>query len=184
MSVKSGKRTLILLLTAVAIATLTGCGDDGSVDAAGRTYKTEANTTMTVYKPSLTKVQFLHRINKICRKRWTIVLENWRQYASLKEGKKEWFDDAVREPLLAGIDFYIFDEIRQLGAPPGQEQEIEAIIGPFQIAVELGWKKRWQAHSLEEIFPHFAMYNERARRYGLVDCLVDAEHLRPLEGPA
>jgi hypothetical protein len=178
-----GRRTLVLL-TAVAIVAFTGCGGDGSVDAAGRTYKTEASTTMTVYRPSLTKAQFVDRINKVCRKTWTIVLNNWNEYVSRKDGKKEWFDDAVRGPLLAGIDFYIFDKIRVLGAPPGQEEEIEAIIGPFQIAVELGWNKHWQAHSLEEVFPHFATYNERAQKYGLDDCLVNAEHLHLLEGSA
>ncbi|HET8863442.1 MAG TPA: hypothetical protein VFM94_09355 [Solirubrobacterales bacterium] len=41
------------------------------------------------------------------------------------------------------MDFHIFDEFRIMGSPNGQEQEIERIIGPFQAAVELGWKESW-----------------------------------------
>lgn len=56
------------------------------------------------------------------------------------------------------------------------------MIRPFQAAVELGQQKRWAAQSIDEVPPHFAEYNKRARRYGLHYCLVDEDHLRRLEG--
>jgi hypothetical protein len=79
-------------------------------------------------------------------------------------------------------NFHIFDNFRILGAPAGEQRAIEEIIGPFQAAVELGWKERWRAYSIADIPPQFEIYNRRARRYGLDDCLVDKAHLQPIEG--
>lgn len=175
------KRILPLPAAMVAIAALlAGCGGD----AGGNGYQVRASTTMTIADPPLTKPQFVARVNAICREAWRTVWDNWEVYTSAQEpqlGEKERFAEAVRLSLLAGIDFHIFDNILDLGAPPGEQRRIEAIVGPFQEAVELGWADRWRAYSVAEVPPQFSQYNRLARRYGLDDCLVDGAHLRRLE---
>ena len=81
----------------------------------------------------------------------------------------------------AVIDFHIFDSIRILGAPQGEEREIEEIIGPMQSAVERGQKKLVPVSSVAQVSTLFGEYNRRARQYGLDDCLVDESHLKKLE---
>lgn len=133
---------------------------------------------------SITKAEFVKRVNEICREAWVVVLDNWNDYTATQDRKlseKKRFEEAVQLSLLAGIDFHIFDEIINLGAPRSEERAIEEMIGPFQAAVELGWKKRWRAHSVAEVTPHFQEYNQRARQYGLDDCLVDESHMRAIE---
>lgn len=184
MSATLDKGVLALLSAAIVLVTA-GCnGGSGSAELGeAQTYDPEANTTMRVAQPPLTKAQFVTRVNKICRQAWDAVVDNWAQFTSeqdKKKSKKERFDEAVRFPLLSGIDFYIFDSIRELGAPAGEEEEIETIIGPLQITVELGWKERWHAYSVADVAPRFETYNERTRKYGLDDCLIEADRLRLL----
>lgn len=186
MLLRGSRRGAPLPLVAIAAAAIaSGCGGGSDTEAGGgQTYDPEASTTMLVARPPLTKAQFVTRVNKICRTAWGIVLNNWAKFTKQQDPTKsrnQRFDEAVRLPLLSGIDFYIFDKVRELGAPAGEEQEIEAVIGPFQIAVELGWKKRWRAYSAEEVIPHFRTYNERAQQYGLSDCLVEPKRLANLE---
>jgi hypothetical protein len=182
---RSGPALLAALagLAAAGLAAGAGCGENGSgADAGG--YEVRASTTMTAATPQMTKAQFTRQVNQICREAWVTVRDNWAKYTSWQdegEGKVQRFEDAVRSSLLAGIDFHIFDDIRNLGSPPGDEEQIEEVIGPFQAAVELGQQERWRARSADEIPSHFATYNRLARRYGLDDCLVDEPHLRGIE---
>ncbi|HEU5141560.1 MAG TPA: hypothetical protein VFU04_00215 [Solirubrobacterales bacterium] len=177
---RAGFFAVVLLVLAVGLG---GCGDDDGGDAGeAQAYQPEASTTMTT--ASLTNAQFVNRLNKICRRAWTTVVGNWHEYTGTldqKLSKAKRFEEAVPLSLLAGLDFHIFDNVRRLGAPPGRATAIEEMIGPFQVAVELGWKNRWTARSIEEIPPHFEEYNAHARRHGLDDCVVDEAHLKPIE---
>ncbi|MGC1853261.1 MAG: hypothetical protein WA687_12565 [Solirubrobacterales bacterium] len=162
----------------MALTMLAGCGDDGSDDR--QAYVVQAGTTMTVASPPITKTQFVARINKICRKAWVTVTDNFAVYSETQDrdlSKSARLAEAIQLSLLAGIDFHIFDNFRILGAPTGQEDEIEAIIGPFQESVELGWINRPRLRSFPQVAEHFDEYNQRARQYDLDDCLVDQEHL-------
>jgi hypothetical protein len=162
---------------------LAACG--GSSDVAGKTaYDAEADTTMTTSSPPLTKARFTQQINKRCRRVWIAILNNWAIYTRTQDaklGEKARFAQAVQYSLLAGIDFHIFDGIYRLGAPPGDERTIERIIGPMQEAVELGWKGKWVASSAAQVAEHFRLFNERARQYGLDDCVATDSRLRPIE---
>ncbi len=180
---------MLRLLTAIAIAVVVvGCGGDnggssnGNSANAAETYDPEASTTMST--ASLTKAQFIKKMNKECREAWVTVIDNWDVYTGTQDpklGERKRFEEAVPLSFLAGIDFHIFDEFRIVGAPRGEERAIEKIIGPFQIAVELGWKNRWRAHSVAEILPHFEEYNAGAERYGLDDCVLRQSRLEPIE---
>lgn len=180
---------MFLLVGTIAFAGfLAGCGgdDDSDADAAPKptvaTYDPEASTTMTA--ASITKAEFIRRMNEICRQSWKKVRDNWRVYGITQDAslsRKERTAEAIEESFLAGIDFYIFDNFRILGAPQGEERKIEEIIEPFQAAVELGWKKIEAVNTFPEVAELFSDYNGRAHRYGLDDCLVNKAHLAPLE---
>jgi hypothetical protein len=160
-----------------------GCGGGQSDDDPIAGYDVDANTTMTVAKPPLAKAEFVARINGVCREAWAEALENWRVFIARQDpqiGARERYARAISTSFLYSIDFHVFDAIRQMGAPPGDEQTIEAIIGPFQATVELGWMERWRAYSIPEVVSRFETYNKRAAHYGLDDCLVDRQHLEPM----
>lgn len=131
----------------------------------------------------VSKAQFVPRVNKICREAWKIIVDNFHIYSSTQDptlSKRERTKEAIQLSLLAGLDFHIFDEIRILGAPRGEETTVEEIIGPFQASVEKG-QKNPTADSLEQVPAKFAEYNQRAAQYGFNDCLVDAAHLQEIE---
>jgi hypothetical protein len=162
--------------------TVSGCGDESSDDRQG--YTVQAGTTMTVASPPITKSQFLRRINKFCRQAWAVVTDNFAVYSETQDrdlSKNARLADAIQFSVLAGLDFHIFDNVRILGAPKGQEEEIEEIIGPFQASVELGWMGRPRLRSFAQMADHFSKYNQRARQYGLDDCLVDQAHLSKIK---
>ena len=158
-----------------------GCGGDGG--SAARPYRVVASTTMSAASPPISKQRFDARVNRLCRSAWVTVAENFTDYSSWQEGplsRRYLYEKTVQSSLLASIDFHIFDKIRDVGSPPGEERDIERIIGPMQRVVELGQIGRWRAHSAAQVAERFDLFNHRARRYGLVDCLVDRPRLRPL----
>jgi hypothetical protein len=173
--------SLINWAAVVTVVTLSaglsaGCGGGGG----DRAYSVEAATTM-ITADNLDKAEFISRINRICRREWSVIV-NVRRYHGLKSNSpRQRFAEAVRIPLMSGIDFLIFDSIRLLGSPPGEERKIEAIVGPMQYAVETAQKQSPpRLFSTADVERHFSEYNRRARRYGLEDCLVNRAHLRGL----
>lgn len=185
---KQATPSLLLLAAVAAVWAIAGCGgDDGSASAGrvpDRGYTVQASTTVGPAIPQLSNAQFLAYINKVCRRAWVTIRQNWDSYSRTQSPEIRGaarFADAVRESLLPGIDFLIFDDIHMLGSPRGDEETIERIIGSLQASVELGQLSHWQAHSVVEIPPHFGEYNQGARRYGLDDCLVNKAHLQAIE---
>jgi hypothetical protein len=170
--------------SATALMIAAGCGGGEGEGEGETTYTVEASTTMTAASPAISKPVFVKRMNKICRQAWIIIVDNFAEHRSWQdpdESERDGFADAVRNSLMAGVVFHIFDDFRVLGAPPGEEQRIEAMIGSFQAAAEMGQKELWTAYSIEDVSSQFSEYNRRAERYGLGDCLVDDAHLQPLE---
>lgn len=171
------KRSIVLLAVATATA-LAGSGCGGSSGAAENTYSVEADTVVTT--ASFAKAQLVPRINKICRQAWVVITDNFTEYSSWhnsKKGPPRRFAEAVRLSLLAGIQFHIFDGIYRLGAPQGEEPEVEAIIGSMQSANERGMKQLAPVSSIAQISELYGDYNQRARRFGIDDCLVDEARL-------
>lgn len=128
---------------------------------------------------SLTKPQFVVRVNRLCRRGWGLVRNNFAEYASLQSprlSKRALFAKSVRATFLPGFDFYVFDEIRELKAPSGERKKVEEVIGKMQIAVELGERRR-HAYTPTQLSAQFADYNQAARQYGFSDCVVDGARL-------
>lgn len=182
----SAKRFEFLIVAAMALSVMAAsCGsdsDDTLPGARSDTYSVEASTTMRTV--SITRVRFVRRMNKACRKAWPVIVGNFLEYVAAQApevGKRERIAKAIRGPLLAGIDFYIFDYFRYLGAPPGDERKLEEIIGPMQVAVELGEKRLAPTDSIAQVLELFEDYNRRAGQYGLDDCLVKRSNLKQIE---
>jgi hypothetical protein len=85
------------------------------------------------------------------------------------------FRESIRLSLLPGIDFHIFDNIRSLGAPKGEESKVEDMIGALQGAVEIG-ERAFPIRSPTDLWDLFDIFNPMARQYGLDDCLVNRAH--------
>jgi hypothetical protein len=174
----------MLIAWVVTPAALAGCGGDsgGASAEGGHAYSVEADTTVTT--ANIAKARFIPRVNKICRQAWVVILSNFTEYSETQDpklSKRARFAEAVQLSLMAGIDFHIFDLIYRLGAPPGEERETEKIIGSMQSAVEQGEKRLVPISSVAQVAALFGDYNQRARRYGLDDCLVDNARLRKLK---
>jgi hypothetical protein len=166
-------------MTAIASGViLGGCGGSGNT---ARTYSVYASTVVTT--TDIPEERFVPRINKTCRRGWVRALENFAEYRAglARDPSESERLGAVRIVLLTEIDIQIFDEIQRTGAPRGEEDELEEIIGPLQSAVERGQKRLAPISSVPQLLELFAEYNQRARRYGLDDCLVDETHLRGIE---
>lgn len=142
----------------------------------------EASTTMTTAQ--ISKSDFLARMNETCRHAWRMIVKNYETYRQTQSSgsKRERVADAIQLSVLAGIDFHIFDNFRILGAPAGQEDDVEKILGPMQFAVERGQHERKPtAFTVGALAKRFEDYNQRAAQYGLVDCLVNEAHLASIE---
>jgi hypothetical protein len=128
---------------------------------------------------SLTKPRFVVRVNELCRREWPVIVENFAEYSGVQSprmSRKDLFAKSVRLSFLAGLDFHVFDNIRRMKAPAGEQRQVEGVIGEMQIAVERG-QRELHAYSPGQLSAQFADYNRAARRYGLVDCVVDGTRL-------
>jgi hypothetical protein len=160
-----------------------GCGSEGHGETQGSTVR--ASTTMIV-RPALTRPEFVSEVNDICRRRWRFVLNAVKQTAVMwlrnhpKVGVEQNFARALHISYFVSIDFHIFDPIQRLGAPPGQKEAIERVIGTMQEAVERG-ERTGGISSAAQLTTLFADYNRKARHYGIDRCLVAGPRLpRPV----
>lgn len=176
-------KSLLPLVTAAFVAS-GGCGG-GTERNRDEGYQVAADTTITIASPTITKAQFVARVNALCRKALAKVIDNFAIYSKTQDPQlsdAEKFADAAQLSVLAGIDFHIFDSIRRLGAPRGQVRAIEEIIGSMQFAVESGQRQNPpKLHSVADMAKLFGDYNKRASQYGLDECLVTAAHLGQIQ---
>lgn len=173
------RAALALIAIAALVAIFAGCG--GADSATEPSFTLRADTTMTV--GSVTKARFVAQANQACRHGWVVILENFAQYSSWQSPKlseRALFAKSVRFSFLAGLDFYIFDDIQKLKAPAGEKENVEEVIGKMQIAVERG-QRELRAYTPAQLSAQFAEYNQAARRYGLEDCLVYGPRLLKAE---
>jgi hypothetical protein len=169
----------VALLVVATAAAAAGAGCGGSESTAETPYRVEADTTVTT--ASFAKARLVPRINKICRRGWAKIAKNFDEYSSWQDPKEDAtkrFTEAVKLSLMAGVDYRIFDEIYRQGAPRGEERKVEKIIGSMQSAVERGQKGLAPVSTPAQVLALFGDFNQRARRFGLHDCLFDETDLR------
>lgn len=122
---------------------------------------------------SLTKAQFIAHANRYCRHSWGLILQRFAAYRdslSSNVSEEKVFTGASWRLVLPAIEFQ-FDQMHQiLGAPAGDEHQVEKMLGTMQLAIESGEKQR--PASPRQLSALFADYNQLADRYGVSDCLV------------
>jgi hypothetical protein len=136
------RETLIksaFLATAIALGAvlLAGCGG-GSSKSSGATGTSEPATIAT---SSHTKAEFIKLADTICKREETKRLKEVYAYLRQheKEGKsqRELIVDGMREIFLPEIQTQV-EEIRALGAPKGDERQVEELLSSMQEAAESG----------------------------------------------
>lgn len=130
----------------------------------------ENGTTVTT--SALSKAQFVKKANAICRREREELLTGlgtyFNEHKSKGKSPAETFADANRAVYLPIIEADIA-KIRALGAPDGDEEEIEAFLEAQQEGVEeLGEQK--EVKSRFQIEAIFKPAGDLAREYGLKDC--------------
>ena len=168
------------VIIAVLAALMAGCGGsaDGGSERSG--FSVEADTNVTT-APSMTRAKFIVHVNDLCRRKWPFILNAVRQTRNFtrelhpETSELQRYMKGVHESYFAAIDFHIFDEIHRLGAPPGEKQTVEDVIGTMQEGVERGQQKRISSPAQVRIL--FTRYNQVASEYGLDECLVAGGHL-------
>jgi hypothetical protein len=179
----------LLVMTAASATLVAACGggsgdqtsSSGQTGSSDQTYSVESDTTVTT--ASIAQSKYVPRINRICRKAWGVIVNNFAEYSKWQNpafSARRRFIEAVRLSLIAGLTFYIFDPIHRMGAPRGEESEMEEVAGALQSASERAGKGLAPVSSVAQVAALYGDYNQRARAYGLDDCLVDAAHLKPI----
>jgi hypothetical protein len=154
----------LLLIAMLAVVGSAGCGDDES---------SGADAEITVETSSITKPQFIKRADAICDRVSDTLLISLityiRQNRSDGEPEEEVAADAVRETTLPKFEKEI-KEIQALGAPAGDEAQIEEYLGAVQEAIESLEAKRRVSIAVD-IDGAFRRSEALARAYGLQACV-------------
>jgi hypothetical protein len=156
------------LLAAAALAA--GCGSSSAVTV-------QADTTVSP-NASLTKAKFIDLANQICMSSWHILVyahrdEMDRLYKADPDlSDEELFAQATQSAYLPEMESNVVAGIRELGAPPGETQAVEEVIGSMQEAIERGLNGE-SVNSRPEIKALFGDYRRHAERYGLGECRME-----------
>lgn len=149
----------ILIAIFCAATMAAGCG--GS-DASGESGQTPITTS------SLSKPAYLKKANEVCRGGIYRIF-NYRQPAK-KRSEREIEEATIAKGLIPALR-YISDGIQDLGAPQGDEAQVEAIVVAFGDAAvrieESGVSSYPQAEKL------LAHSSELAGNYGLQECVLN-----------
>jgi hypothetical protein len=157
-------RALALLLTLIAMGVLAvGCGDDSS---------SGSSDDGTVETSSLSKTEFVKQANAICAESNEDLFTRLGAYlnknASSSKTPEEVAADAMRQAVLPGVEQQI-EEIRELGAPSGDEEQIEAFLVAQEGSVE-SLKQQRSVSLNTDVSSAFKRAGQLAQRYGIQEC--------------
>lgn len=164
---------IALCIAALTLAALAGCGGSSSGDdtASGSNVDTTGGLE-TIETSSMTKPQFIKAADEICRTRsenfLPAIIGYIQQHSDSAQSEGEVTAEGVRKVLLPNFQLQI-DEIRELGAPAGDEEEIVALLSAMQKAVE-SLDKRNEVSLATDIDREFQPAGELALDYGLQVC--------------
>ncbi len=154
----SYKAALGFVLVAAAIATGCGGGDDSS-------------TTTTVTTSSMTKAQFVKQANKICSSKGDKIVEDVGAFQAPKSAEGDPVEIVTKSVMVPGYK-KIIAEVQGLGAPKGDEAQVEAFLQAMQKALDEDEAN--PAPSLGVLFSkieqNFRTSGDLARKYGIVEC--------------
>lgn len=118
----------------------TGSTGGGGKETSGGGKEATGGKETTVQSSSLSRAEFVERAGAICTREKTKGLEEMGAYVkqhpgATGAGKLELIGEALQKVFLPSVQRQI-DQIRALGAPAGDEQEIEAFLSALQEAVD------------------------------------------------
>ena len=161
-------KPLVALLAAVAALAIVVAGCGGGSDSNSSTEATS----------SLTKAQFLKQGNAICAKGNKEIEQGFEEFgkehhfSKKNEPTQTELEEAAEEVLIPNIRQEL-DGIRALGAPSGEEAEVEKVLA----AAEKGLAKGEEdpGAMIKEGEGPFKEANELAREFGLTTCGEEEE---------
>lgn len=181
-------------LIAVA-AILAGCGGDSSeetdrVTAPDASTPTSTDSTSSdstsdstaaepssnaapVQASSLSKAQFVKQANAICQKTKFDLNKEGEAFVKQHAGgaqREELFGDLARTIFLPAIEAEMA-AIRELGAPKGEEEEVEAILSAQQAGID-EMRELAAAAAVTELESPFAEASKKFGAYGLSACVM------------
>jgi hypothetical protein len=158
----------LALLAAVLVA---GCGDDDGSTAAG-----SEDAEPTVETSQLSKRQFVKRVNAICQRGLEERTEAVEAYAEENPPANE----SAQEDLLVEAFVAVYppsletelEEIRELGAPQGDERQIEAILRTFRAYIDAVAELE-DIEEKAEVDRTVNEFGRLAKKYGINECAVN-----------
>lgn len=161
-------RLMSLLAAAVAIVAIgVGCG--GSDDP-----NSGSEATETIATSSLSKAAFIKQAREACLREGKGLIGEATAYRreheseDLPEGVQ--LANMVKAVILPTVEAQIA-AVRELGAPAGDEKEIEALLAAQQAAVDTVRELK-SAESLEVVESRFAGAAKKLEAYGFTGCAI------------
>jgi len=158
----SGRVVMGLLIVIIAVVNGIGCGTGSGTSSSN------------LQTSALTKAQFVKRANAICTEgleQIPLDLSTYLGKHASDPGRSEGVveAEAVKKTVLPKVKTKM-EEIRALGSPSGDEEQVEAFLTSMQEAVEsLESRKRLRSLA-EDLGQAFVQESNLAREYGVSSC--------------
>jgi hypothetical protein len=155
-----------------AVLLVAGCGGSDDDSSASGSAETSESTEITVESGSLSKAQFIEKADAICekgRQKFERLLGKF--ISSVEANESSSGQKAQAKALVNSVFAPIYeeqiDEISSLGAPSGDENEVEAVLKAIQGDIDKGKEDPLKYVRSENIF---AGSIKPARAYGFTYC--------------
>lgn len=169
--------TMLLAVVAASALLMAGCGGDDD-DATGET------SAPPIKASSLSKAQFVERANVACSKEKEKLLGRAEAYrppaGSQNQSAEEQLADRLKAVIVPTVEGEI-TAIRALGAPKGEEAEVEAILAAQRNGLE-EVSALDSVRSVNDVTIHFDEARKLANEYGITTCTVTPEPNAPEAG--
>lgn len=163
------KWATVVVAAVLALGVVVGCGEDDETAGASANGDTAPDV-------SPEKAKFVRQTDEICafgRRQMMEALLAVARESAVPMSLAESIEVASREAWFAQVAQTIRG-IRELGAPEGEEEELENVLGALEDAVEAA--ERTRIRSSVQFSRHFGDYNRLAYAYGFRNCLFRETH--------
>ena len=154
-----GRGLIAVLIGVLGVAAVgAGCGGGGESDATAGD------------QPS--KSLFVKKANAVCLRNWEEAREGYDEFVKANGGPETAFDDGdsateyVDDVIIPNKE-QLVDELRELGAPSGDEKKVDAIIAAYEEAIEVAEESPERAK--DEVFRYAT---DLAQEYDLFRCRI------------
>jgi hypothetical protein len=160
-------KLLAVLLFSTSVAVAAGCGSDGG----STTANVPSSEPVSVETSSLTKTEFVKQAEAVCRRERAKMGKELQALTNSLGGtpsQKVTVNKAMDPILIPGVEAHV-QQIRALGAPSGDEQQVEQLLA----AMQEGVKTAEDESSLKDFIQFtrfFHHFDQLAEKYGVGGC--------------